>query len=329
MARVSEGRAEVAARELLQIRGWDIARPPKGNLLWRNEYRDFPQLTDCLALASKSGDSEGYPDFIVIDRSRSLPLMIGETKADPNRIDLACKEAGNYAREFIRKGIDVLAVGIAGSAEEHIEVRVQKPENGHWRPIEYRKSPIEWLPTPDETQRLLHNPDLFALDPEVPPPEVLEAKADEINRVLRECHISDARRPAVVAAFMLALSRTGGKITNQSEYVLTEINTACRKAFREAGKSEVEDSLTLDEANETLQNEAHKIIRILRLLNVPTLTGSHDYLGHFTSTSFATPAQTQLANSSRHATSPGLWPILWTCGRRTLSLILHAALAGF
>jgi type I restriction enzyme M protein len=279
LARVSEGRAEEAARELLAIRGWDLARPPKGNVLWKNEYKDYPILAESLVATSKHGKGDGYPDFIVYDPRRHVPLMIGETKNDAGKINVASAEASSYANGFAKRGIDVLAVGVAGSAEHKVAVRVQKIENGTWRDVEYRNDPIEWLPTPDETQRLLLNPDLFTLTPDVPPPEVLEAKADEINRILRECSVNDQRRPAAVAAFMLALWKTQGRIRTDPEYVLTDINAAARRAFRDAGKIELDESIAVDEANESLQVEAHRIVRIFRLLNVTTVTGAHDYLG--------------------------------------------------
>ena len=42
----SESRTEAVACELLTIRGWNTARPPKGNVLWKNEYRDYPELLE-------------------------------------------------------------------------------------------------------------------------------------------------------------------------------------------------------------------------------------------------------------------------------------------
>ncbi|MDX1951174.1 MAG: restriction endonuclease subunit M, partial [Verrucomicrobiota bacterium] len=276
---VSEIRAEDAARELLAIRGWDVAPPPRGNLLRRNEYLAYPLLAEALAQSSKSGGGQGYPDFIVVDNRQKLPLIIGETKAARDKINNASAEARSYASAFTRMGINVLAVGVAGSVQHDISVRVQKREDDHWRSIEFRRNPIEWIPTPDETQRLLLNPDLFILDPEVPPAQVLETKAEEINRILRECRISDARRPAAVAAFMVGVWKTQGQIRIQPAHVLSDINAACRKAFQDAGKHELVDSIVVDAANDALADQAHRILRILRLLNVTTLTGAHDYLG--------------------------------------------------
>jgi type I restriction enzyme M protein len=279
VSHISETRTEDAARELLAIRGWDTARPPKGNLVRRNEYHDYPFLTEALSEASKSGAGRGYPDFIVVDPRQSMPLMVGEAKASRAHLNAASSEARGYASAFTRMGINVLAVGVAGSVEDDIAVRVQKHHGDHWKSVSFRNSPIEWIPTPDETQRLLLHPDLLILDPEVPPVEILESKAEEINRILRECRISDARRPAAVAAFMLGFWSAQGQIRIQPEHVLHDINSACQKAFKDAGKHDLVDTIILDAANDSLANQAHRILRTLRLLNVTTLSGAHDYLG--------------------------------------------------
>lgn len=279
MARTSEARAEAAARELLAIRGWSLARPPKGNVIWRNEYRDFPLLTEALAGASKSGYGDGIPDFIVVDRQSYRPLIVGETKATGREIGTAEDEASHYADAFARQEQRVLAAGIAGDGENDIAVRVLKRGVSDWRHIEYHDQPIQWLPTPDETDRLLADPTLFRLDPRVPSPEVLAERGDQLNRILRESDIKDEYRPAVIAAFMLALAETHGDISPHRDRVLQQVNAACAAAFRRAHKSEIAESLRVNEANGKLADRGGQICRILRLLNVTNLTAAHDYLG--------------------------------------------------
>lgn len=169
LTRVSESRTEAAARELLALRGWSLLHPPKGHLLWKNEYRDYPQLIEALAHASKSGPGDGLPDFIVLSRQTQEPLIVGETKASISDIDLASSEASEiYGEAFIQRGINVLAAGIAGDGDNAIAVRVNKRSISGWRPIEYRDLPIEWIPTPDEADLLLHDDALSHLIPVCP-----------------------------------------------------------------------------------------------------------------------------------------------------------------
>lgn len=305
MARVSEARAEAAARELLAVRGWSLARPPKGNVIWRNEYRDFPILNEALAGASKSGHGDGIPDFIVVDRQSFRPLIVGETKATGAEIASAEGEASHYADAFAKQDQRVLAAGIAGDGENDIAVRVLKRGLSSWQHIEYHDRPIQWLPAPDETDRLLADPTLFRLDPRVPSPEVLAERGNQLNRILRESDIKDEYRPAVIAAFMLALAETQGDISPHRDRVLQQVNAACAAAFRRAHKSEIAESLRVNEANGKLADRGGQICRILRLLNVTNLTTAHDYLGQLYETFFRFTGGNTIGQyfTPRHVTS--------------------------
>jgi len=288
MARAtSETRAEVyLARELLETRGWSAARPPRGNVIWKNEYRDYPNLLEALAHASKTGDSAGYPDFIVLDQVSFRPLIVGEAKASVDDIGLAIAEANLYADALASSEINVLAAGVAGDGDNEMAVRVHKRVGRAWREVEFRGQPIQWLPTFDETNLLLADPSLFSLDPRVPSPEILAQRGEEINRIFRECDIKDEYRPVVIAAFMLALAQTHGDISSNPETVLIQVNHACRRAFTAANKVTIADSIMVPEANIALAHEAGRICRILRLLGVTTLTAAHDYLGQLYETFF-------------------------------------------
>jgi len=280
IVRSSETRAEAVASELLTIRGWNIARPPKGNLLWKNEYRDYPHLLDALAGHGKKGrGGDAYPDFLVVNRETIQPLIVGETKAREDEINLAIGEADLYGNAFVDRGQNVLAAGIAGDDTSNIAVRINKRGGRDWQPVEYRENPIQWIPTPDETSLLLTDLRLFELQPRVPSNDILAKRGDEINRILRESKIKDEFRPAIMGAFMLALWRSKGQIRTDADHVLSDINQECQKAFVRAGKQEVAASILVPEANSKLASRAAHICRILRLLNITTLTSEHDYLG--------------------------------------------------
>jgi hypothetical protein len=285
--RSSESRAEMVARELLTIRGWNTAAPPKGNLLWKNEYRDFPHILEALSGRGKKGrGGDGYPDFLVVDSETRQPLIVGETKAKETEIDLAINEADFYAEAFSDVGMDVLAAGVAGNDESNIEVRVNKRGRRDWKPVAYRTKPIQWIPTPEETKSLLSDSALFELQPRVPSNEILAKRGDEMNRILRECKITDAQRPAIIGAFMLALWNSKGAVRMGADHILSDINSECRKAFVRAGKREIAESIYVPEQNDKLAANAPYICHILRLLNITTLTAEHDYLGQLYETFF-------------------------------------------
>lgn len=278
VAKSSETRTEFSARGLLENRGWSLARPPRGNVLWKNEYHDHPDIAKALATASKSGTGSGYPDFIVVDQSSLLPLIVGEAKRDARDVERAADEASRYADALSAFDMPVLAAGVAGNGDDALDVRVRKRLEGRWTEIKFHEKPIQWLPKPEETGRLLADPNLFSLDPTVPSPEVLAQRGDELNRLLRESAIKDEFRPAVMAAFMLALVEHPG-ITSHRDWVLRQINDASQKAFQRAGKYPIADSIRVNEANAKLAARAGRILRILRQLNVDTLAPEHDYIG--------------------------------------------------
>ena len=124
------------------------------------------------------------------------------------------------------------------------------------------------------------------LSPSIPPQEVLAARAEEINRLLREASIKDEFRPAVVAAIMVALWHSGGDLCRDKSAILPEINAACRDAFAAAGQAGLADSIRVDVANDKLAERAQRIATILERLNVTALTAEHDYLGQLYETLF-------------------------------------------
>lgn len=283
MISISETRTEEVARELLTVRGWNPAGPPKGHLLWKNEYRNYPHLLDALKGQGKQGKGgDGYPDFMVVTTDAAQPLIVGETKADVKHIQKAADEAAEiYGEAFHARGWSVLAAGIAGNDRSNIDVVVQKRGKRDWKPVAYHDNPITWIPTPDETDRLLTDTQLFELEPRVPSHEILSKHGEEINRIFRQCKIKDELRPAVMGAFMLAVWESKGNLRMDAGHILKDINGACRSAFVRAGKSKLADSILVQEANEKLaaSSAAGRIIYLLRLLNITTLTTEHDYLG--------------------------------------------------
>lgn len=278
---VSETRTESVALDLLTIRGWKTEKPPRGQLLRRNEYKEYSHLASIFAGRSKSqGGGDAYPDLLLVDDATLAPLMVIETKADETEIALAIKEASDFnGKACVDAGHNVIAVGIAGGDKSNIKIEVCKFIGSKWTPVTYNKSPISWIPSPDDIRKLAADPKLSDLSPTVPDYAILADKADEINRILRECGIKDEFRPAYTGAIMLALWKTSGKIRQEPEYILSDINQACQVAFKDAGKPELANSLHVDEQNTKLAQQAWRISYILRALNIATLTAEHDYLG--------------------------------------------------
>jgi type I restriction enzyme M protein len=277
--RNSERRAEHLLNDLLASQGWDIRRPPVGDVLFQHEYKSYPELNELLAKASKKGAGSGVPEAILIDPETSVPIAVIETKPSVKQINQAITEAQDYAAALSEGGWRVLAIGLAGTSDEEFELRVSKRVGTSWKLITYDNHPINWIPTRADFERIAVPSGPTEIRPTVPPLEVLAARADEINRLLREARIKDEFRPAVVAAIMLALWNSKGEIRRDPRYILRDINEACRDAFIKAGKADLAKSLRVDEANDKLKEKARRIATILERLNVTVLTAEHDYLG--------------------------------------------------
>ena len=74
--RASERRAEHLLNDLLLSQGWDLRRPPQGELLFQHEYRHYPEIAERMATASKSGEGPGIPEAILVDRETITPLAV-------------------------------------------------------------------------------------------------------------------------------------------------------------------------------------------------------------------------------------------------------------
>ncbi|MCP5410882.1 MAG: SAM-dependent DNA methyltransferase [Alphaproteobacteria bacterium] len=282
LRKASERRAEHLLNDLLQSQGWDVQR----DVLFQQEYRRFPELAELLANASKTGTGYGVPEAILIDRRSGTPLAVIEAKASASKIDLAIAEAQSYAKQLFIDTWHPLAIGIAGTSDDEFALRVAKYTGRVWKTVSYESKPINWIPTRDDLVRVAIPSASAELRPTIPPPEVLASRADEMNRLLREAHIKDEFRPAVVAAIMLALWWSEGAINRDPRFILGDVNRACMEAFVKAGKRDLAKSLRVDEANDKLKNKARRIARILERLNVTVLTAEHDYLGQLYETFF-------------------------------------------
>ena len=287
-ARVAEVRSEHLLTELLTAQGWDIRRPPVGELLRQQEYKDHSHLLDAFrGRSKKGGGGDALPEAVLVERSTLQPIAIIEVKATIEDLDIAIREVTEeYGRACIDAGYSPLAIAIAGTSEDSFAVRVFKWNGRKWQEATYEGNPINWIPNRADADNLRASSTSSELRPTIPPVEVLAARAEEINRLLRESRIKDEFRPAVVAAIMLALWRSKGSIRKDPEYILEDINAECKKAFWQAKKADLSGSLRIDDANDLLKIKARRIVSILERLNITVLTAEHDYLGQLYETFF-------------------------------------------
>ena len=285
-ARVSERRSEHLLNDLLISQGWDLRRFPQGNVLLQHEYRSHAELSEALKGASKKGASHGVPEALLLDKETGAVLAVVEAKRSVDEIAVASREAQAYCEALWTTGWHPLAIGLAGTSDDEFALLVSKRVSNKWTPVTYDSHPISWIPTQVDLKRVAVQSGPTDIRPTIPPLPVLAARADEINRLLRESRVKDEFRPAVVAAIMLGLWFARGEVRRDPRYILHDINDACRDAFVKAGKADLAKSLRIDEANEKLRQKARRIAVILERLNVSVLTAEHDYLGQLYETFF-------------------------------------------
>jgi type I restriction enzyme M protein len=284
--KVSEQRARQVAKDLLKFRNWNTENVSKGGVsLEENEYKNFPHLHNIFKGKSKSGKGDGYPDFLLVNSPiGKLPQIIVETKGSNSEGDKAIYEAIHYGNACDDAGLNVICVGIAGGEKEICRVIVRKKKNGKWVDLTLNGDPIDWIPSPQQTERILANKNLTEVQAEKPGSYILAEQANRLNEILRECKIKDEYRPVYIATFMLALWQ--GEVSTNRSVILNQINANAKEALISAGKGKLADSLRVDTQNSILSERAWEIVDILTKLNINSFIQEHDYLGQLYETFF-------------------------------------------
>ncbi len=253
---------------------------------WRNQsIAHNPTLTNIFEKKSKTGPGIGKPDFLLLESASSLrPLIVIDTKATTADLQKSIKDTQHYGNAILESGSEALSVAVAGAAREICDVCVQRRINSHWEELTLHKQPIDWIPSPDQTRRILSIKGAIEVAPERPPDHVLAAQAMRLNEILRDCKIKDELRPGYAATFMLAL--WFGDVVTDSSIVLEQINTNAKRALYKAQKHTLSESLRVDVENGKLADRAWEIIDILKKLNIRSFLQEHDYLGQLYETFF-------------------------------------------
>lgn len=282
----TEQRARQVAKSLLKIRGWNLENlSGQGQCLEENEYKNVKYLQKIFKGKSKTGKGDGYPDFLLLNSNvGKKPILILETKATSNKINEAIADAIHYGEACIEYGHKTLVVGVAGGDKEICEVCVKKYVKDKWVDLTLDGNPIDWIPSPKQTIKLLSSKDQTEVQAEKPNSKVLAEQAERLNEILRECNIKDEYRPVYIATFMLGLWQ--GDVSVDSLVVLNQINSNAKQALISAEKTQLQNSLHIDSENDILSSRAWEIIEILKKVNIRSFIREHDYLGQLYETFF-------------------------------------------
>lgn len=122
---MNERKTEQIVRELLAKKGYD-----KSDIIIEEQKSDHPSINKLLKNASKKGNADGKPEFIIRSKNNSDLLVVIECKADIKRhksnaldkyADYAVDGALLYA-SFLSKEFDVIAIGVSGETKRDLRI---------------------------------------------------------------------------------------------------------------------------------------------------------------------------------------------------------------
>jgi type I restriction enzyme M protein len=275
--RRTEARTRYYCRDEAKRLGWNPAHPKKGGaFLEENEV-----VQHFAALGKVLGKER--PDFLVL-RGAKLAMVI-ETKADFKDIDTAIDEAVYYA-DKIRKVMPVrIAVGISGTADTGVQVRVRFYTGKAWVPLASHGYPLTQIPSPDELETALENGD-GTTDANLPGESEFYDAAIRISRMLRLAKVEEVDRPKVLGAMILAMYQ--GEFSTDPGAAIGQINANVAAAIAKCQdvpadrRTALVSTLSLPADSAPLAAAIQPLVQQLERLNVRSIMRSSvDFLGQF------------------------------------------------
>lgn len=277
MDRRTEARTRYYCRDEAKRLGWNPAHPKKGGaFLEENEIvQHFPALAKVLG--------KERPDFLVL-RANKLGMVI-ETKADFKDIQTAVDEAVYYA-DKIKKTMAVrVAVGISGTADTGVQVRVRFHNGKSWVPLSSHGYPLTQIPSPEELETALENGD-GTTDAKLPGESEFYDAAIRISRMLRLAKVEEVDRPKVLGALILAMYQ--GDFPTDPETAIGHINANVSAAVARCQdvpadrRTALVATLSLPDDSAPLAAAVQPLVQQLERLNVRSIMRSAvDFLGQF------------------------------------------------
>lgn len=122
----SEAKTENLVRDYLRERGYYDST----DIVVEEKKSDNPKIDKLLKNASKKGNKQGYPEFIISSKIRSEFIIVIECKADVlKHVSLTMDFYADYAVDgallyasFLAKEYDVLAIGVSGETANELAI---------------------------------------------------------------------------------------------------------------------------------------------------------------------------------------------------------------
>lgn len=276
--RSSEFRAYPWIEKYLRLKGWNTSNPnvnSKGEVWTQQECLDDPNIR--LALITKR------PENVV--RISANEFWLIEAKHGKSNIDLACKEAQQYA-DLINeksKSFAPIASGVAGDEETGFLIKHFIKINSKWHPIMSGSRHVEGFLSKTEILRLISQKTSNLVRDDLTQKELVTL-ANFINDQLHLAKITKESRSIVVAQLLLALHEDPSLTMKDPIIFLQDISSRAERIFSSAGKRELWQEVKIGFTAEKAAPVASALSRIveeLKLADIVDAAGNADVLGPF------------------------------------------------
>ena len=179
---------------------------------------DNPRIQKLLKSASKTGQGQGYPDFIIQFNGKSDFILVIECKPDIQRHESSNHQNyGDYAVDgallyasYLSKDFDVLAIGVSGMTKQSLKVShfLQLKDDETAAPIFSNNL----LAPQDYITGYINDDRKYRKDY-----DSLLLFAKRLNRQLHTNKVSEGNRALLISAILIALEREPFKKAYQSE----------------------------------------------------------------------------------------------------------------
>jgi type I restriction enzyme M protein len=265
-----------------------------GNLIVEEQKSDSPRIDKLLKNASKKGEFQGYPEFIISSKIYSDFLIVIECKADSTKhisktldkySDFAVDGALLYA-SFLSKEFDVLAIAVSG--ETTLRISHYLHLRGTDRAVEFLADEI--LPFNDYHEKYLHSDVKFRQDY-----DTLLSYSRELNEELQAKKIKESHRGLLISGILVALGdepfKNGFKVQktakNLANHLVESIVNELKSAKLPLDKiSSLEGEFSFIKRNATLTSDKDFFVGLIEQIddNVNAFIRTHkfhDTLGQF------------------------------------------------
>lgn len=212
----------------------------KGEVFLYEQQSSNPKIQKLLKGASKSGDGDGYPDFIVEFRKRDFLIVI-EAKPDtkkhqsPNLDDpekYAVDGAHLYASHLV-KSYDVLSIGVSGTKKSNLKIT-------HHLFLKNTRDPVEifggeLLPKDNYLEGYLQNPQKLKTDFN----ELIEF-IKKLNLRLHRKKVSEKNRALFISILLIALGRKSFRSSYRDENSSELAEMAVDAAIKELKEANID-----------------------------------------------------------------------------------------